>query len=196
MPYEYFSPIHSNSIRFRFETQSEIFIWDITNNSSPKNILQELGDSDIYFDVELPEDTLARYSVFSLSTLNTINELNLVENISFNSYRTTRSGVDHLIIGPLEFSEASASLVSHRGNCEYITLEQIYNEFSGGNKDPVAIRDFIQWTQEYWQEPKPYTVLLMGDADYDYRNITQQSDIKVPTIQIGYSTTTELQMID
>ena len=187
MPYEYFSPIHSNSIRFRFETQSEIFIWDITNISSPKNILQELDNSDIYFDVELPEDTLARYSVFSLSTLNTINELNLVENISFNSYRTTRSGVDHLIIGPLEFSEASASLVSHRGNCEYIPLEQIYNEFSGGNKDPVAIRDFIQWTQEYWQEPKPYTVLLMGDADYDYRNITQQSDIKVPTIQIGYS---------
>ena len=58
---------------------------------------------------------------------------------------------------------------------------------SGGNKDPVAIRDFIQWTQEYWQDPRPYTVLLMGDADYDYRNITQQSNIKVPTIEIGYS---------
>ena len=75
----------------------------------------------------------------------------------------------------------------HRTSSEYISLEQIYNEFSGGNKDPVAIRDFIQWTQEYWQDPRPYTVLLMGDADYDYRNITQQSNIKVPTIEIGYS---------
>ena len=26
----------------------------------------------------------------------------------------------------------------------------------------------------------------MGDADYDYRNITQQSNIQVPTIEIGY----------
>ena len=72
-------------------------------------------------------------------------------------------------------------------NSVVVTPEQIYNEFSGGNKDPVAIRDFIQWTQEYWQDPRPYTVLLMGDADYDYRNITQQSNIKVPTIEIGYS---------
>ena len=187
IPYEFFSPIHSNSIRFEFNTQSEIIIWEITDISSPKLVIQNIDNSNMYFDTILPEDTLSRYSVFSLSTLNTINELDLVENISFNSYRTTRPGINHLIIGPLEFANASASLVSHRVSSEYFDLEQIYNEFSGGNEDPVAIRDFIQWTQEYWQEPRPYTVLLMGDADYDYRNITQQSNIKVPTIEIGYS---------
>ena len=187
IPYEFFSPIHSNSIRFRFNNQSEIIIWDITDVSSPKLVIQSIDNSGMYFDTILPEDTLTRYSVFSRSTLNEINELDLIENISFNSYRIIRPGVKHLIIGPLEFSNASTPLVSHRGNCEYISLEQIYNEFSGGNKDPVAIRDFIQWTQENWQDPKPYTVLLMGDADYDYRDITQQSSIKVPTVQIGYS---------
>lgn len=187
IPYEFFSPIHSNSIRFQFNTQSEIIVWEITDISTPKLVIQNIDNSSMYFDTILPEDTLSRYSVFSLSTLTIINELDLVENISFNSYRTNRPGVNHLIIGPIEYADASASLVSHRVSSEYINLEQIYNEFSGGNKDPVAIRDFIQWTQEYWQEPRPYTVLLMGDADYDYRNITQQSNIKVPTIEIGYS---------
>jgi len=187
IPYEFFSPIHSNTIRFRFNTQSEIIIWDITDIASPKLVIQSIDNSGMYFDTILPEDTLTRYSVFSQSTLNDISEIDLLENISFSNYRIIRSGVEHLIIGPLEFSNVSAPLVSHRGSCEYISLEQIYNEFSGGNKDPVAIRDFIQWTQENWQNPKPYTVLLMGDADYDYRNITQQSSIKVPTVQIGYS---------
>ena len=187
MPYEFFSPIHSNSIRFQFNAQSEINVWDITNIASPKKVLLNINNSDIYFDAFLPQDTLSRYCVFSLTTLNIVNEIDLVENITFNSYRTTRSGVNHLIIGPQEFANVSEPLVLHRTSSEYISLEQIYNEFSGGNKDPVAIRDFIQWTQEYWQDPRPYTVLLMGDADYDYRNITQQSNIKVPTIEIGYS---------
>jgi hypothetical protein len=31
----------------------------------------------------------------------------------------------------------------------------------------------------------PAYVLFMGDADYDYRNITGESNLKVPTIQIG-----------
>ena len=187
IPYEFFSPIHSNSIKFRFNTQSEIIIWDITDITSPKLVIQNIDDSGMYFNTILPEDTLTRYSVFSQSTLNEINEFNLLENISFTDYRIFRTGVKHLIIGPLEFSSASAPLVSHRGSCEYFSLEQIYNEFSGGNKDPVAIRDFIQWTQENWQDPKPYTVLLMGDADFDYRNITNQSNIKIPTVQIGFS---------
>ena len=187
IPYEFFSPIHSNTIRFRFNNEPEIIIWEITDISSPKLVIQDLDNSGMYFNTVLPEDTLARYSVFSLSTLDIVDNLGLVEDISFNNYRTIRPGVDHLIIGPLEFSQASELLVSHRGSAEYISLEQIYNEFSGGNEEPVAIRDFIQWTQEYWQAPRPYTVLLMGDADYDYRNITQQSSTKVPTIEIGYS---------
>ena len=31
----------------------------------------------------------------------------------------------------------------------------------------------------------PLYVLLLGDGDYDYRNITGKSKLKVPTIQIG-----------
>ena len=58
------------------------------------------------------------------------------------------------------------------------------NAFSGGNKDPIAIRYFLNWTQTSWST-SPLTVLFLGDADYDYRNITGESKLIIPTIQVG-----------
>ncbi|GIS73135.1 MAG: hypothetical protein CM1200mP10_27120 [Candidatus Neomarinimicrobiota bacterium] len=137
------------------------------------------------FDVILPQDTLARYCAFTAVQLNLVSTVTLIDNHSFSELRNNGSGVDHIVIGPPDFSSVTAPLVTHRVSSRYVELDKIYDEFSGGNADPVAIRYFIQWTQENWFEPKPYCVMLMGDADYDYRNITQQSSIQVPTIEIG-----------
>ena len=99
-------------------------------------------------------------------------------------------------MGPKEFEIQSQQLVNHRNNSVYVSIESIYDEFSGGNKDPIAIRHFLNWTQKNWLI-KPFTVLFMGDADYDYRNITGQSIIKVPTIQVGtrYSHSTDDRLV-
>ena len=51
----------------------------------------------------------------------------------------------------------------------------------------MAIRSFIQWTQEYWRSPVPNHVLLLGDGGYDYRNINGNSSIIVPTVQVQAS---------
>ena len=77
----------------------------------------------------------------------------------------------------------TSELINHR-NALYADLEIIYREFSAGNKDPMAIRTFLQWTQEEWQSPHPNYLLLIGDAGYDYRNINGFSNIIVPTIQV------------
>ena len=185
LPYEFFAPIHSNATTFRITAESEITIWDITNIAVPKAVTLSNDNSGYRFDVNLPQDTLARYCAFTATQLNLISSVTLIENHSFSELRNSASGVAHLVIGPPDFSAVTAPLVTHRVSSRYIDLDQIYDEFTGGNADPVAIRYFIQWTQENWLEPKPYCVLLMGDADYDYRNITQQSSIQVPTIEIG-----------
>ena len=51
----------------------------------------------------------------------------------------------------------------------------------------MAIRNFIQWSQEYWADPVPNIVFLLGDGGYDYRNINGYSSILVPTIQVQSS---------
>ena len=90
----------------------------------------------------------------------------------------------YIIVGPKSFQTAVQPLLNLRNPSRYANLENIYQEYSAGNRDPMAVRSFLQWTQENWQEPKPICVLLLGDSGYDYRNITGESSIIVPTIQV------------
>ncbi len=184
-PFEFFAPIHSNSVAFTLTGSSLPSVWDITHITEPKiTVVEESGD-EYTLSVDLPVDTLARFIVFIEEDVFPITELEHVTNHEFNVLRNQNPGVDHLVIGPEEFRNASQVLVDHRGSSKFIALEIIYNEFSGGNADPTAIRSFLQWTQEEWSDPKPYCVLLMGDTDYDYRNISGESTSKVPTIITG-----------
>jgi len=184
-PFEFYAPIHSNTVSFSFSGSSAPNVWDITDIVHPRNISVEPSGNDYSIAVDLPVDTLSRFIAFSENDIIEITELELISNHKFSSLRNQNQGVDHLIIGPVEFSSAAQPLNDHRGSSRFIPLEDIYNEFSGGNADPTAVRSFLQWTQEEWTAPQPYCVLLLGDTDYDYRNITGESESKVPTIISG-----------
>jgi hypothetical protein len=89
-------------------------------------------------------------------------------------------GADFIIITHPDFISAANRLKAKReapgpGNPDYLKtvifdVQSIYNEFSGGLQDPVAIRDFIKYMTDNWTI-KPVYVCLMGDGSYDYRNI-------------------------
>ncbi len=59
------------------------------------------------------------------------------------------------------------------------TCDQIYNEFSGGVLDAMAIRDFLKYAYENWQE-KPVYVCFLGSGNFDYRNVLGNSVTYVP----------------
>jgi hypothetical protein len=62
-----------------------------------------------------------------------------------------------------------------------IDIEDLYDEFSFGNKSPKAIRDFLASAKARWQKP-PRFVLLVGDASFDPRNYLGLGDMDlVPT---------------
>jgi hypothetical protein len=50
-----------------------------------------------------------------------------------------------------------------------VDVEDVYDEFSFGNKAPEAMRDFLENAKRNW-EPGPGFVLLAGDASYDSKN--------------------------
>ncbi|MBK6766934.1 MAG: type IX secretion system sortase PorU [bacterium] len=62
-----------------------------------------------------------------------------------------------------------------------VKLSHIFDEFSWGVVDPVAIRNFLRYTHDNWRgqsrtaEPPQY-VLFVGDGDYDYRNLLSSAD--------------------
>lgn len=63
-----------------------------------------------------------------------------------------------------------------------VDVNQIYNEFSGGLLDPVAIRDFIKYAYDNWQE-RPSYICFFGDGDFDYKNILVQDENWVPAYE-------------
>lgn len=177
------SPIENQNTRFSFseKNNSDSFLWDITN---PGNIKNLIIDNDGFCNVNTISDTVKYFKSFKINDAENINNLEFFENENFSKLRNTNLSADYIIIGPKEFKNSVNELIELRSPAIYANLEDIYNEFSAGNEDPFAIRSFIQWTQEMWETPKANCLLLLGDGGYDYRNITGQSSIVVPTVQV------------
>lgn len=88
--------------------------------------------------------------------------------------KLTANQADYLMIVHQDFRDSILPLADlHRTNgltTKVIDIEDIYDEFNGGQTSPYAIRDFLKYAYEYWERPAPIYVLLVGDASYDYKN--------------------------
>lgn len=178
---QFYAPVHSIAAQLDLEISGSPQIWDVSNWDRP--VRHSLNNSSIAYNSK--PDTLNKFMIFNPAAAPAVESIETAGSLSFTSLRHSGAGVQHLIIGPEQFRQAAEPLRQHRGSSLYASLEQIYREFSGGNADPLAIHSFLQWTQENWQEPIPDFALIMGDADYDYRNISGVSKTIVPTIEIG-----------
>ena len=180
---EFFSPIQNTGLRFSFmnELSENCLAFDISLPHAPEQIKIK---SDSKIEIQSPENSIGRYIIFNKNEVDSVNNLVHHENIAFSKLRNFSSRANYIIIGPEQFAETAQPLINLRQPAVYANLEDIYLEFSGGNKDPMAIRRFLQWTQENWASPAPIHLLLLGDAGYDYRDINGLSAIVVPTIQV------------
>jgi hypothetical protein len=96
--------------------------------------------------------------------------------------RQPANGADLLIITRSEFLSAVEPLKALRQSqglsVAVVQIEDIYDEFSFGNKTPGSLRDFITYAATSWKK-KPRYVLLAGDASYDPRNHLGLGDFDV-----------------
>jgi hypothetical protein len=89
--------------------------------------------------------------------------------------RDVSNQADLLVITHPDFLNSLQEYKSLRENLDVINVklvnvQDIYNEFSWGLFDPVAIRDFLKYTYENWSSPAPAYALLVGDGTYDYKD--------------------------
>ena len=123
--------------------------------------------------------------------------LEAVNNLGEPTLRVTGKQADYIIICPEIFfdqaeriRELREELVpeNERLSVEIVSIEDIYAEFSAGTQDPAAIKHFLHYVYFSWNAPRLRYVLFLGDTDYDYRNITGQSKMIIPTYQKDGST--------
>ncbi|MGM0452953.1 MAG: C25 family cysteine peptidase, partial [Thermodesulfobacteriota bacterium] len=58
--------------------------------------------------------------------------------------------------------------------------------FSGGRFDPAAIKDFLAYAYSNWQ-PQPQHVLLVGDANLDYRNYFETDKKNIVPVYLSHT---------
>ncbi|TET69016.1 MAG: type IX secretion system sortase PorU [Candidatus Zixiibacteriota bacterium] len=100
--------------------------------------------------------------------------------ISITSYipddlRATTNRYDMLLIVYDDFYQEAQRLASHRQQLSslavrLVKISEVYNQFSWGVFDPLAIRHFLKYTFQNWSKPSPAYACLVGDGTYDYRN--------------------------
>ncbi len=95
---------------------------------------------------------------------------------------------DYVVIAPAELLAAAADLAEHRASQGHQTLvvdlADVYDEFSHGQPNPAAVRDFLAYAYGQWATPPRY-VLLAGDGSFDYRDLLGLGGNLVPPLMVS-----------
>jgi hypothetical protein len=93
-----------------------------------------------------------------------------------------RSGADYVVITPAALRDGAQTLANFRTSdglqTLVVDLDQIYDEFNGGNPNPAAIRQFIAFTSRWSRRPKYF--VLIGGGTIDYRGIQDSPGLMPP----------------
>jgi hypothetical protein len=92
--------------------------------------------------------------------------------------RRTDNAAEYILVTTRQFQSAAGQYVDfirsqYNITAKMVLIEDIYDEFSYGNFEPDAIKKFLDFAVTSWTSPKPRYLLLMGDANYNYRASNQ-----------------------
>lgn len=159
-------------------------VWEVTDPSEPVSMQGNLQNSEYRFVQDAAR--LREYAAFNASGLLIPTLEGRVQNQDLHG----AGPADYLVVThPTLVNQAQALATNHRQRnslrVTVVTTEQVFNEFSGGSPDPVAIRDFVKmyWDRFGLTADKPRYLLLFGDASFDYKNRIAGNTNLVPAWQ-------------
>ncbi len=147
---------------------SNIVIWDISNPLSPKR--QSYNTSGTQGSFGTTTDELKEFIAFDPSgNFSSPEAIGSIPNQNLHSI----TDVDALMIYHKDFEAAAQRLKEHRESHSGISIamaeiDQVYNEFSSGSLDAVAIRDMAKMLYE--RTPRFKYLILFGDGSFDHKD--------------------------
>jgi len=173
-------------------TTSSLVVWDVTYPSDIKGLLVDEALSFVS-----ATDRLRTFVVHDLNNASYMDPVfdAKIENQNLHGHEPA----ELIIITAPEFLQAAERLaefhIQEDGmTVNVVTTHQIYNEFSSGKQDLVALRSYIRmlYDKAETEGEIPDNVLLFGDASFDYKGIGAAKDRYtdqnfVPTFQSEYS---------
>ncbi len=111
---------------------------------------------------------------YAATTMEGVRSLPEPEIAHLRGLRAPQNGADYVVIyhprfetGASRLAQLRSTLGSNPMSTMKTTIDEIYDEFSWGMKDPTAIRDFLVYARNSWQGASPLYACLIGDASYD-----------------------------
>lgn len=155
-------------------------VWDISDPRRPMAIADAAIDgSTLRFSAELVK---GERRIFYLFTSSSQRQPRSTAPVPIVNLHTPASGADYLAIGPRSFGPGMNDFLTYRSGADglqtrYIAIEDVYNSFSLGVQDPLAIRRFLRHTHYHWPGETPSYCLLVGDGTNDYLNVTGANSV-------------------
>jgi hypothetical protein len=158
-------------------------VWELTDPFNIKDQSFSMSGSTLSY--SLTTDSLRSFVAFNNNFETGMVPLGKVDNQNLHGIQTA----DMIIVSHPDFLSHSAQIASFHSdeglNVVTVTPQQIYNEFSSGSQDIVAIRDFIRMLYERALLPAdiPKYLMLVGDGSYDNKNRVSGNSNFIPTYQ-------------
>ena len=171
-------------VEVRGFNDSQIRVLDITDATDPEAIPVVVRRDETGYSATFSVRGPGSRTVLAVSEASVDSAAWVVANHS-SSWHKASHGYDEVIISNAAFIQVLQPLVNLRKqqglSVAVVDVQDVYDEFNYGAKDPSALKNFIGRSLNSWQKP-PRFVMLVGDATFDPRNYLDLGDFDfVPT---------------
>ncbi len=165
---------------------TDVVVLDLGTPSTPVRLTDLLVEPDGLGQTRVSFSPADGSTPHLVATESTALAVDAVEADSVRSNPTVfLSGGDYVIITPEALIEPAGRLAELReqdGLVPYLlTLEDLYDSFSGGVVDPWAVRSFLSFAHANWSTVPRY-VVLVGTGTYDPKDYLGVGDNLMPTV--------------
>lgn len=167
-------------------------VWDVTKITNTKQMAGSLSGQ--VFTFKAATDSLRKFVIFSENSCLSITPVGKIGNQDLHG----SSMVDMVILAHPDFLSQAERLANFRRSInggsltvKVVTPQQVYNEFSSGEQDICAIRDYMRMIYDKTNGTQPQYLLLFGRPSYDYRGIEGTCTLYIPNYQANTEINTE-----
>ncbi len=159
-------------------TTPAIRIVDITDPAHLKEMTGTIAPYDGWYSITIAIKGSGVHNLLAFANA-AIQEPAAVKPNSRSTWSQETEGFSVVIISHVDFIPSLRSLrvqlIAEGYSVALIDVEDLYDEFSLGQKSPYAIKDFLAGASSNWRK-KPSFLILVGDASFDPRNLLGLGD--------------------